>query len=102
MDHPEMKTLPPGQQAILRSFAKHGADSCYVASDIMDLRVCSAMTAGGLLRRATDVECGYDLTHRGALIAGFSPEAVAPGHTDLMVTPESLDAFMEANPLPPE
>jgi hypothetical protein len=24
----------------------------------------------------------------------------APGHTDLMVTPESLDAFMEANPLP--
>lgn len=26
--------------------------------------------------------------------------ALAPGHTDLMVTPESLDAFMEANPLP--
>ena len=23
----------------------------------------------------------------------------APGHTDLMVTPESIDAFMEANPL---
>ena len=24
----------------------------------------------------------------------------APGHTDLMVTPESIDAFVEANPLP--
>lgn len=24
----------------------------------------------------------------------------APGHTDLMVPPESIDAFMEANPLP--
>jgi hypothetical protein len=26
--------------------------------------------------------------------------ATAPGHTDLMVAPESIDAFMEANPLP--
>jgi hypothetical protein len=26
----------------------------------------------------------------------------APGHTDLMVSPESIDAFLEANPLPPE
>ncbi len=26
----------------------------------------------------------------------------APGHTDLMVAPETLDAFMEANPLPPD
>ena len=24
----------------------------------------------------------------------------APGHTDLMVSPESINAFMEANPLP--
>jgi hypothetical protein len=28
-----------------------------------------------------------------------SPEE-APGHTDLMVSPESIDAFLEANPLP--
>lgn len=28
--------------------------------------------------------------------------ALAPGHTDLMVDPESLDAWLEANPLPPE
>ncbi len=28
------------------------------------------------------------------------PTAHTPGHTDLMVTPESIDAFMEANPLP--
>ena len=26
--------------------------------------------------------------------------ALAPGHTDLMVEPESLDAWLEANPLP--
>lgn len=28
-------------------------------------------------------------------------ETGAPGHDDLMVAPESIDAFMEANPLPP-
>lgn len=28
------------------------------------------------------------------------PAGVTPGHTDLMVSLESLDAFMEANPLP--
>jgi hypothetical protein len=26
----------------------------------------------------------------------------APGHTDLMVTPEEIDAFLDANPPPPE
>ena len=26
--------------------------------------------------------------------------AIAPGHTDLMVSPESLDVWLEANPLP--
>lgn len=31
-----------------------------------------------------------------------SAPALTPGHTDLMVTPESLDAFMDANPLPEE
>jgi hypothetical protein len=61
-----MKTnLPPGQRAILRSFAKHGLDSCYVASDIMDLRVCWAMTDKGLLAPAPDVLAGYDLTPAG-------------------------------------
>jgi hypothetical protein len=31
-----------------------------------------------------------------------NPAVVAPGHTDLMVAPETIDAFMEANPLPPD
>jgi hypothetical protein len=42
-----------------------------------------------------------------SIIAEFFTKAVdrlspteAPGHTDLMVPPESLDAFMDANPLP--
>lgn len=74
-EHPELKTLPPGQQAILRSFGKHGLDSCYVASDLMDLRVCSAMAASGLLSPATDYDGpGYDLTTRGAEIASPAPK----------------------------
>lgn len=28
--------------------------------------------------------------------------AFAPGHTDLMISPEALDDFMEWNPLPPD
>ena len=32
--------------------------------------------------------------------ADFIAASQSPGHTDLMVTPESIDAFMEANPLP--
>jgi hypothetical protein len=31
-----------------------------------------------------------------------SKRGPAPSHTDLMVPPESIDAFMEANPLPPD
>lgn len=74
-DNRELKTLPPGQQAILRSFAKHGRDSLYVASDIMDLRVCSAMVGGGLLRRFSDPPGSYELTDDGARIAGFVEQA---------------------------
>lgn len=32
--------------------------------------------------------------------AALSSSSPAPGHTDLMVTPESIDAFLEANPPP--
>lgn len=58
--------LPPGQAAILRSFAKHGLDSIYVASDVMDLRVCCAMIEKGLLARwEGDGVIGYELTAEG-------------------------------------
>lgn len=33
--------------------------------------------------------------------AALPDPEIAPGHTDLMVPPETLDAYMEANPLPP-
>ena len=36
------------------------------------------------------------------LAAAPEPPVSAPDHTDLMVSPESIDAFLEANPLPPE
>lgn len=42
------------------------------------------------------------LVARAALAAPASAKVEAPGHTDLMVAPEGLDAFMEANPLPEE
>ncbi|MGZ2449628.1 hypothetical protein ACVIRO_002382 [Rhizobium ruizarguesonis] len=34
------------------------------------------------------------------VIAAALNAAFCPGHTDMMVTPESLDEFMAANPLP--
>ncbi len=50
-----------------------------------------------------------DISELAKAIATFAATLIAetearlaPGHTDLMVTPESLDAFMEANPLPEE
>lgn len=65
-EHPELKTLPPGQRVILRSFMKHGPDSIYVPSDIMDFRVCCAMAASGLLQRCEeDGVRGYELAARG-------------------------------------
>lgn len=59
--------LPPGQRAIMRSFAKHGLTSVYVPSDLMDLRVCSAMRAKGLLVQYADEDVsGYELSVAGA------------------------------------
>ena len=46
---------------------------------------------------ATVCSCGQDL------MANFThTPTLAPTHTDMMVDPESLDAFMKANPLPTE
>lgn len=55
--------LPRGQSAIIKSFQRHGLDSVYVPSDIMDLRVCSAMREKGLLARYEEGGlAGYELT----------------------------------------
>lgn len=35
----------------------------------------------------------------GTILAALNA-AYAPGHTDLMISPEALDAWLEANPLP--
>lgn len=42
--------------------------------------------------------CGLHITITKGVESGRP--VPAPGHTDLMVTPESLDAFIAANPLP--
>ncbi|MBP8284408.1 MAG: hypothetical protein KAX46_10950 [Chromatiaceae bacterium] len=68
-------TLPPGQRAIMSSFAKHGLDSLYVPSDFMDLRVCSAMAEKGLLARwELDGLRGYELTPAGRAALSTSPK----------------------------
>jgi hypothetical protein len=41
-------------------------------------------------------------TERAAVIAAALNAAFSPSMTDLMVSPESLDAWLEANPLPEE
>lgn len=51
-------------------------------------------------------DCNPDNVHWPDVIAfrlaPTAPVETAPGHTDLMVSPESLDAFLEANPPPVE
>lgn len=63
------RQLPPGQQAILRSFAANGRDSIYVCSDVLDLRVCCAMAEKGLIRRIQTTAVGFELTPAGAALA---------------------------------
>lgn len=64
-----IEALPPGQRAIIRSFAKHGLSSVYVPSDLMDLRVCSAMRARGLIIEYRDeIVSGFELTTAGAAL----------------------------------
>lgn len=62
----KLTNLPRGQRAIMQQFGRHGLDSIYVPSDIMDLRVCSAMAEKGLLALyAEDDLRGYELTPAG-------------------------------------
>ena len=51
---------------------------------------------GGWKRLASKTFCSVAclVYHQGKTCGCF-----APGHTDLMVTPESLDNFLKANPL---
>jgi hypothetical protein len=76
---PDFKSLPPGQQDIIKSFRKHGADSVYAPSDIMDLRVCSAMTASAILipYRENGELIGYELTTRGCTLDTRSASRLA-------------------------
>lgn len=45
---------------------------------------------------------GSQTMARASVVAAALNAAFSPSMTDLMVDPESLDAFMEANPLPDE
>jgi hypothetical protein len=67
---PDERRPPPGQQAILNSFKKHGRDSIYQASDVLDLRVCCAMVERGFLSAMGEAQ--YELTAAGAKAAGFT------------------------------
>lgn len=60
-------------------------------SDILELFVREAISRDG--------EFELNLGQLADAILAAFPQ-LAPGHTDLMVTPESLDEYMEKNPLP--
>lgn len=68
-------------------------------------RLSRAFNQAGDLRDPQDARINEWLK---ALISNPAPAAdmlasiTSPGHTDLMVTPESIDKFMEENPLAPE
>lgn len=49
-----------------------------------------------------DIRTAAEIEHDRLALRASSPKPApdAPGHTDLTVTPESIDAFMEKNPLP--
>lgn len=74
-----------------------------IADDPNDVRngdVCIKTDKGRLValiyaRQPPEPNLEYARVVNAALNAAF-----APGHTDLMVSPEALDAFMAANPLP--
>ena len=48
------------------------------------------------------IEAAHKILGNRQRAAVPEPPVSAPGHTDLMVSPESIDAFLETNPLPPE
>lgn len=64
--------LRPGQREIMRSFALHGRKSVYVASDILDLRVCYALVEKGVLAPYQEGDArGFELTDAGASLLSF-------------------------------
>lgn len=70
--------------------------------EITDAMVDMALSAW-FASPPSETDQGLERSMRAALVAALSSTAgQAPGHTDLMVAPESIDAFMEANPLPDE
>lgn len=66
-----LSDLRPGQQRIMRTFQNEGFE-VYVPADIMDLRVCMALEARGLLRfweSADGRDRGFELTESGRTLA---------------------------------
>ena len=63
--------------------------------------VVVAYQAGKTYRRVPEAHAREILRREAGELVPFDPET-SPGHTDMMVSSESLDAFMAANPLPPD
>lgn len=71
-----------------------GANTFGGQGDNVDARYECAVMYRAMLAAAPPVQA----TSKGGVEP--SGDCEAPGHTDLMVSPESIDAFLEANPLP--
>jgi hypothetical protein len=96
---------------------EHGADATYELGKERAWRNARAALAQSDLKPKRLVECpickGSGFSGQGSgyddvcgecggqkYLSEAQSDAEPPGHTDLMVSPESLDAYMEANPLP--
>lgn len=90
----EVATPPSGEREVTK-YAEHLAVLLHAKHypEITQWRPMSG-DLPGLLTQIDNMTTG--------LVRAAPSERDAPGHTDLMVAPETLDAFMEANPLPPD
>jgi hypothetical protein len=99
------------RRALYRLFEAHGAKPDVLSVigslwDTIDQSECTDLiedwlTTGKTIQRQGDVEEMLSaLEEAGPPTTQPDTGGAAPGHTDLMVSPESIDAFLEANPLP--
>ena len=80
-------------------------------TDIMRLQKENLALGAAVQKAAMALGSTDEWSDHNSMIADFeqrfgelvrSKRGPTPSHTDLMVPPESIDAFMEANPLPPD
>lgn len=84
----------------------HIPDGRELADEMQRLQDIADNTADGTPCGNSETQAAFDdyvQENLSSILSALRTTALpkqAPGHTDLMVSPESIDAFMEKNPLP--